>query len=300
MSRPFAILDVFTDRPLAGNQLAVVLDSSGLDTAAMLAITAEFNLAETVFVLPPSHPAHRARLRIFAPGRELPFAGHPTVGAAVLLALEQQGAAAHGLDVMQMLEEEIGLVRSITVIEGERAGRAIFDVPSLARPHQQPLDGDAVAAALGLRAAEVGFENHGLSAWSAGVPYVFVPLRDLATMRRIAPRIEHWQAAFGDSSAYLYCRETESNAHHFHARMIWRTLSLVEDPATGSAAAAFAGVVATFDRPTAGAHRLFIEQGYEMGRPSVITLEIDMAQSALVASRIGGSAVVVARGTLFV
>lgn len=300
MPRPYVVLDVFTDRPLAGNQLAVVLDSAGLDTAAMQAITAEFNLAETVFVLPPSNPAHRARLRIFAPDRELPFAGHPTVGAAVLLALEQMGEHVHGLDVMQALEEEIGLVRSISVIEGPGRGRAIFDVPSLAKPHHQALDIDAVAAALGLRPAEIGFENHGLSVWTAGVPYIFVPLRDLATMRRIAPRIDLWHAAFGNVSAYLYCRETESNTHHFHGRMIWKQLSLIEDPATGSAAAAFAGVVAHFDRPTAGAHRFLIEQGYEMGRPSVITLEIDVENGALAASRIGGHAVVVARGMLTV
>ncbi len=298
MARSYAILDVFTDRPLAGNQLAVVLDAEGLDTEAMLAITAEFNLAETVFVLPPERPAHRARLRIFAPGKELPFAGHPTVGTAVLLALEDAAETNYGLDAMLMLEETVGSIRSVVSLKGPRQGHAIFDAPVLAKAAPQPLDGGAVAAALGLMPSEIGFENHLISAFTAGVPYIFVPVRDLAAMRRLSPRSDLWQNAFGGTSAYIYCRETESNAHHFHARMVWQTLGLVEDPATGSAAAAFAGVVATFDRPTSGTHRAIIEQGYEMGRPSLITLELDTEGGQLVACRIGGDAVVFARGTL--
>lgn len=299
MARAFAILDVFTSRPLSGNQLAVVLDADGLDTEAMLAITAEFNLAETVFVLPAERPAHRARIRIFAPGRELPFAGHPTVGTAVLLALDDAATGGTGTDTMLVLEETVGPVRCLVSREEEgKRGHATFDVPVVAQPAGHVLDRDAIAAALGLLPSEIGFENHVASAYTAGVPYIFVPLRDLDAMRRVLPRLDLWQHAFGDVSAYLYCRETESNTHHFHARMFWRTLGLVEDPATGSAAAAFAGVVAGFDRPMAGSHPILIEQGYEMGRPSVIRLEVDIENGALAAARIGGDAVVVARGTL--
>jgi len=298
MARHYAVLDVFTDRPLAGNQLAVVLDAEGLDTAAMMAITAEFNLAETVFVLSAERPAHRARLRIFAPGRELPFAGHPTVGTAVLLALEDAGETDGDLDAMLMLEENIGSIRCAVALKGRQRGHAIFDAPVVAKPAPQPLDGGAVAAALGLMPSEIGFENHLISAFTGGVPYVFVPVRDLAAIRRLAPRSDLWQAAFGGTSVYAYCRETESNAHHFHARMLWQTLGFVEDPATGSAAAAFAGAVATFDRPTSGTHRVIIEQGFEMGRPSLIMLELDTEGGQLIATRIGGDAVVVARGVL--
>lgn len=298
MARAYAILDVFTDRPLAGNQLAVVLDSDGLDTAAMRAIAAEFNLAETVFVLPPERPAHRARLRIFAPDRELPFAGHPTVGTAVLLALDDDAGSNRDLDQMLMLEEEVGSIRAIVARKGPRRGHAIFGAPSLARGLPQPLDSASIAAALGLIPSEVGFENHVVSAYTAGVPYVFVPVRDLATIRRLAPRADLWNDAFGSASAYIYCRETESNAHHWHGRMFWRQLGLVEDPATGSAAAAFAGVIAGFDRPTAGTHRFIVEQGFEMGRQSLITLELDIEGGALAAIRIGGDAVVIARGMI--
>ena len=298
MARAYAILDVFTDRPLAGNQLAVVLDAEGLETETMLAIAAEFNLAETVFVLPPERPAHRARLRIFAPGRELPFAGHPTVGTAVLLALEDAAGTNRDLDAMLMLEETVGTIRSVVALKSIRHGHAIFDAPLVAKPTPQRLDGGVVAAALGLMPSEIGFENHLISAFSAGLPYVFVPVRNLEAMRRLAPRSDLWQGAFGGTSVYVYCRETESNAHQFHARMFWQTLGLIEDPATGSAAAAFAGAVAHFDRPTSGTHRVVIEQGFEMGRPSLITLELDTELGELVATRIGGDAVVIARGSL--
>ena len=297
MSRRYAILDVFTDAPLAGNPLAVVLDSEGLDTAAMQAIAAEFNLAETVFVLPPERPAHRARIRIFSTARELPFAGHPTVGTAVLLAHEDHGAAE--LDAMLLLEETVGPVRCAVALRGARAGHAIFDLPELPKPHAVRLDRDRVAAALGLTAAEIGFENHVLSAYSAGVPYLFVPLRNLDAMARVRPLDAYWPEAFPDGvSAYLYTRETEGLARSFHARMFWRTRSLVEDPATGSAAAAFAGVVQQFDGATAGTHRHVIEQGFEMGRPSLIELECDVEGGHLRAARIGGDAVLIARGTL--
>ncbi len=298
MARAYAILDVFTDRPLAGNQLAVVLDAEGLDTVAMQAIAAEFNLAETVFVLPTERPAHRARLRIFSPTKELPFAGHPTVGTAVLLALEDSVDTNRDLDAMLMLEETIGSIRSAVSLKTASRGHAIFDAPVIAKAAPQPLDGGAVAAALGLMPSEIGFENHLIAAFSAGLPYVFVPVRDLQAIRRVALRSDLWHGAFGNTSVYLYCRETESNTHHFHARMFWQALGLVEDPATGSAAAAFAGVVAEFDRPTSGTHRILVEQGFEMGRPSVITLELDIEAGQLAAVRIGGDAVVIARGTL--
>jgi len=299
MSRPYAILDVFTDTPLSGNQLAVVLDAEGLDDAQMLAITAEFNLAETVFVLPTERPAHRARIRIFAPGRELPFAGHPTVGTAVLLALEDFGGAGVGMDAVLLLEEKIGPVRTAVALKGERAGHAIFDLPMLPKPVDVKLDKERISAALGLASSEIGFENHEPSAFSAGVPYLFVPLRNLDAMARVRPMDAYWTDAFpGGISAFLYTRETEGLARSFHGRMFWRTQSLVEDPATGSAAAAFAGVIQQFDTPTAGTHRHVIEQGFEMGRPSLIELECDIERGHLRSARIGGDAVVVARGTL--
>jgi len=300
MSRRYALLDVFASTPLEGNQLAVVLDGDGLDAARMQAISAEFNLAETVFVLAPQAANHRARIRIFTPTHELPFAGHPTVGTAVLLALLDQEGRGDPTDAMLVLEEEVGAVRCVAAPRGERTGHAIFDLPRLPRPADFTLDTERVATAFGLSAAEIGFENHEVSAFDAGVPYAFVPVRDLGVMARLRPYEPYWSAAFPKQvAAYLYTRDTVDAGRQFHARMFWHGKGFVEDPATGSAVAAFAGVIQAFDRPTLGTHHHRIEQGFEMGRPSVIQLECDVEGQGLHAARIGGDAVIVGRGTLY-
>ncbi len=303
MSRSYAILDVFTETPLAGNGLAVVLDAGGLDDKRMQAIAREFNLSETVFVLPPENPVHSARLRIFTPARELPFAGHPTVGTAVLLATRKAaGGGASGKEMMLLLEETVGLVRAGVFIQGEKAGHAIFTAPVLPSPVPAEFDRDQVAAALGLLPTEIGFENHKTSAWSAGVPFVFVPVSGLEAIGNARPNPVSWAGAFGSPStaAWLYCRETESSDNDFHARMFAPLLGFAEDPATGSAAAAFAGVVCRFDELPPGTYRYVIEQGFEMNRASLITMEMDVAGGEVAAVRIGGNAVVVAEGTLLI
>lgn len=296
--RRYQVYDVFTDRALAGNPLAVVFDCEGLDTAAMQAIAGEFNLSETVFVLPAENPVHRARLRIFATTYEMPFAGHPTVGSAVALA-EQEGMRA-GVFV---LEENIGPVRC-AVAKGRDAVFAEFDLPKL--PEQAPLavDKAVIASALGLGAHRIGFENHVPGLWSAGVPYVTVPVADLAAMAEIAFDAQAWASlaprrdGVRPANAYLYCRQTELHDSAFHARMLVGGSPSFEDPATGSALAAFSGAVVAHDRPVDGQTRLWIEQGFEMGRPSRLRLELEVSAGRLSGARIGGHAVRVAEGTL--
>ena len=302
MSRPYAILDVFAKTALTGNPLAVVLDAAGLDDKQMQAIAREFNLSETVFVLPAEKPVHSARLRIFTPMSEVPFAGHPTVGAAVLLATRMAAEGVPGNEMVLVLEEGVGAIRCGAFIKSERAGHAIFDVPVLPAPVPADYDRDAVAAALGLLPAEIGFENHKPCAWSAGLPFVFVPVSGLDAIGNAKSNLSAWSRAFGSpmAAAWLYCRETESSENDFHARMFAPGFGIGEDPATGSAAAAFAGVVRRFDEPPSGSYRHVIEQGFEMGRPSLITLEIDIAGSEIDAVRVSGNAVVVAEGTLLV
>lgn len=296
----YAILDVFTDTPLAGNALAVVVDAAGLDAARMQAIAGEFNLSETVFVLPAANPVHSARLRIFTPERELPFAGHPTVGTAVFLARTRLQGGAGLQESVIILEESIGPIRCGVFINDDRSGHAIFDLPRMPSPVDARLDREALAAALGLVPSEIGFENHQPTVFSAGLPFAFVPVRDLEAIARAAANPAAWAAAFAGeaSAAYLYCRETAASDRHFHARMFAPRFGIAEDPATGSAAAAFAGVVRRFDEPPAGSHRYVIEQGFEMKRPSLITLEVDIEGGQIAAARIGGDAVVVAEGTL--
>jgi trans-2,3-dihydro-3-hydroxyanthranilate isomerase len=292
MRRNFVTLDVFTDRRFAGNPLAVVLDPDGLDTAAMQAIAREFNHPETVFVFPPAERAHRARLRIFTPARELPFAGHPTVGTAVLLALRD--GAAGGREIV--LEEGIGPVRCVLEAGAGDAGSARFAIPQLPAEVGPAPDNATIAAALGIAASEIGFEGFQPSRWSAGNPFTFVPLAGLAVMARCNPDRPEFGAAFGTGGAYLFCRETVEPGHAFHARMFAPAMGVREDSATGSAAAAFVGVLGP--HVGEGSHTLAIEQGYEMGRPSLIQLAMTMQAGRLVSATIAGDAVIVTEGTI--
>jgi trans-2,3-dihydro-3-hydroxyanthranilate isomerase len=292
MHRRFITLDVFTNRRLAGNPLAVVLDAGGLDLAAMQAIAGEFNLSETVFVLPPENAAHRARLRIFTPKRELPFAGHPTVGTAVLLACLDGGAGARAM----VLEENIGPV-ACRAAPAAGQGEASFMLPALPQEIGAPPADAALAAALGLAAGDIGFAAFRPCCWSAGVPFTFVPLKSLDAVARAAPA-GSFAATFGGRAAYVFSGETGERGHDFHARMFAPHLGIAEDPATGSAAAAFAGVLARFAGLKNGEHSVAIEQGYEMGRPSVMRLGLTLKGGALSAGSVGGDAVIVTEGTI--
>jgi trans-2,3-dihydro-3-hydroxyanthranilate isomerase len=298
MRRRFFTLDVFAERPLAGNPLAVVLDAQGLTDKAMQDIAGEFNLSETVFVLPPADPHQRASLRIFTPGRELPFAGHPTVGTAVLLGILDHGSR-HG-NVAFGLEEKVGLVACAVEVRNEGCGNATFTLPRLPQVIGEASAAAELAAALGLETRDIGFDGHAPTVQSAGVGFTFVPVTSLDAVARARVRREAWGAVrpTEHANAFVYCRQTVGSGHAFHARMFAPDLGVGEDPATGSAAAAFAGAVMAFDRPGDGEHMLVIEQGYEMGRPSQITLGLTVDGGNLVRATIGGTAVIVSEGSL--
>jgi trans-2,3-dihydro-3-hydroxyanthranilate isomerase len=295
MRRRFHTLDVFTRSRFAGNPLAVVLDAEGLDTATMQSIAKEFNLSETVFVLPPADPAHRATLRIFTPMREMPFAGHPTVGTAVLLGLRDGGTTKDFV-----LGEGVGPVPCRFVAGGENLGRATFDLPQLPAPEGQAGDRAAVATALGLTAGDIGLAPFDLSGWSAGNAFTMVPVSGLDAMRRCLPAMAKWDAfsGVGKGNAFLFCTETAEPGNDFHARMFGARLGIHEDPATGSAVAAFAGLLAAQGGYGDGDHMLRIEQGYEMGRPSLIELGLTIRNGTLTAATIAGDAIVVSEGTI--
>jgi trans-2,3-dihydro-3-hydroxyanthranilate isomerase len=296
MRRRFATLDVFTAQRFTGNPLAVVLEPDGLDAAAMQAIAREFGHPETVFVFAPAEPAHRARLRIFTPARELPFAGHPTVGTAVLLGRLDGGGTRE-----LVLEEGIGPVRCRVEARGADQGFARFDLPKLPELVGEAPPPETIAAALGLASADIGFAGFVPARWSAGNPFVFVPLRDRDAVARSRPDMSQWDAAFGGASpagAYVFCSETVEPRNAFHARMFGPAFGVHEDPATGSAAAAFAGVVARYGGLPDGAHTLAIEQGYEMGRPSLIALDLTLRGGKVAAAAVGGEAMVVTEGTI--
>lgn len=201
MARSYSVYDVFTDRKLAGNPLAVIFDGDNLSDEAMQAITREINLSETVFVQPSANPAYAARLRIFTPGRELPFAGHPTVGTAVALAERAHGAATR--DLVTVLEENVGPVRcAVRLREGE-ASFAEFDLPRKSQPAIMPLDKLGIADALSLKVTEIGFENHVPSVWSAGVPFLLIPVHDVGATQRVEFDPQLWERSCPSSMARL-------------------------------------------------------------------------------------------------
>jgi trans-2,3-dihydro-3-hydroxyanthranilate isomerase len=295
MRRRFVTLDVFTGRRFAGNPLAVVLEAQDLDTATMQAIAHEFNHPETVFVLAPADPAHRARLRIFTPAAELPFAGHPTVGTAVLLGRIDGGTAVRRIT----LEESIGPVRCEVTPTDHDGGHASFEVPSL--PVEVGAVPDAAAAALSIGRDDIGFDGFSPARWSAGIAINFIPVRSLAAIARARPdpaRFEETFATDGRALAYLYCGDVVEAGNDFHARMFAPGMGILEDPATGAAAAAFAGLLAARGRHADGEHGVRIEQGVEMGRPSLIELSIEVRGGKLAAATIGGGAVVVTEGVI--
>ncbi|MDR3372636.1 MAG: PhzF family phenazine biosynthesis protein [Ancalomicrobiaceae bacterium] len=302
MPRPYAVLDVFTKVPLEGNPLAVVLDADGLSSEAMQKIAREFGLPETVFVLNASRPNYTAKLRIFTPARELDFAGHPTVGAAALLAARRFGEVEKAIDAMVVVEENVGPVRCGVKLDPSGIAYAEFGVPRLAAPLSSTFgDRGTIADALGLDPSDVGFENHRTSAWTCGAPFVFVPVAGLDAMARAKPAVQHWRQAFGTIDrvgTFLYTRECLNHDSRFHARMFAPEAGILEDPATGAAAAAFAGVILSHDAPTDGTHHFRLEQGFEMGRPSFIDLTLEVEGGALKAERIGGHAVRIAEGEL--
>lgn len=303
MARAYSIYDVFTETRLAGNPLAVVFDGDGLSDETMQRIAGEMNLSETVFVQRPEHPGHAARIRIFTPARELPFAGHPTVGAAIALAERQQRQAGAALDLVSVLEENVGPVRCAVRLKPGQASFAEFDLPRKSVRIDMPLDRQGLADALGVRATDIGFENHAPSIWSAGVPFLLIPVHDLKVAAKIDFDTGLWErvAPFCEgqlTSAYAYCRHGVHHQVKFHTRMFSPDMGIAEDPATGAAAAALSGAIHHFDALPDGHHAVIIEQGVEMGRTSFIHLHMDVNGQEIVSARIGGQAVRLAAGEL--
>ncbi len=290
----FHTLDVFTTTPFAGNPLAVVLGADALTTAQMQTIAREFNLSETIFVQAPQSPNHTARVRIFFPTAEIPFAGHPTIGCAILLATQSHPSG--DFTAHLVLEEEAGLV-PVTVTRTGTVTEAEFTAPRLPVPHQGTAEPAQIAAALGVDIAAVGFGTHHPGIWQGGPAFLYVPLRNSADLAAARPREPHWSALMTTAnvdSAYLY---TRGETFDFQARMFSPTAGIPEDPATGSATAILAAQLHAAGQIPTGTTRFSLLQGAEMGRPSHLTLTID-ATDTVTAIRIRGSAVPISQGRL--
>lgn len=287
----FHTLDVFTDEPYSGNPLAVVLGGDALSGAQMQRIAREFNLSETVFVLPATQPEAMLRLRIFTPYEELPFAGHPTVGAACLLAMRD--LTPRGDEVSFALEEGIGLVQ--LRVQQQVSALPYAELTAAQAPSFGPAAATrAIAATLGLSESEIGPDAPMVV--SCGLPMLLVPLRAPETLAGISTdfvRLPLLLQSCAAHSLYVYAPGDESEVR---ARMF--SPGIGEDPATGAAAAALAARLATDASQRDGSLRWSVRQGLEMGRPSCLFISADKQAGRIAAVRVGGHAVSVMEGNL--
>lgn len=289
----YILVDVFTDRKFGGNQLAVFPDARGLSAQQMQCIGNELNLAETTFVLPPEDSSNDFRVRIFTASREMPMAGHPTIGTAFVLA--SQGLIdANGGEATVRFEEMVGVIPVKIRWEGGKVSMCQMQQPL---PEFGPVfeDRDQVARVLGV-APDTLDPNLPLEVVSCGVPYLIVPLKDLKAVEKIQVRPELFlqlKPAINEANIYAFTRHAVTDLAHLHSRMFWLEHGiLAEDAATGSASGPLGSYLARHkvfgDLP-----RLDVvnEQGFEMNRPSFIQVQVDQSGGQISAVRVGGQAI---------
>ncbi|HWA20199.1 MAG TPA: PhzF family phenazine biosynthesis protein [Devosia sp.] len=291
MRLDYLLLDVFTTERLSGNPLAVVMKADGLLDSQMQRIAAEFNLSETVFIRPPSSDRHNASVRIFTPEVELPFAGHPTIGAAVALGLELKASAIR-------IEEKVGLITCVIERIDKSTGYALFSLPQLPVVAGKVPDRIRIAAALGIEPEDIGCNLLQPGVYSAGVIFYTIPVRNASVLKWIKRDPRGWSDVFplGHSAVYVYTETPEEPDNQLAARMFSPGMGLSEDPATGAAAAALIGELARHAGD--GQSEYVLRQGAEMGRPSRITIQLRKDGEELVHGAIGGHAVIIGQGWL--
>lgn len=312
MDLHFHTMDVFTGSTFAGNQLGLFRDGTHLPTAVMQQIAREMNLSETVFLGPPERPASVARARIFTPYREVPFAGHPTVGAALFLTsrgvrspdspAESLGPSWDGR-ITLVLDENVGPIPVQVRIENGTPVFAQFSTAILPEHRPSTHSPAELATMVGLMESDLCPANLIPEMVSCGLEYFVIPVRTLDAMKRSVLDLSRWKNLLAQEWAhhvYLVCLEAEGEGVDVRTRMYAPGSGVHEDPATGSAAAALGGYLAKADGRKEGTLSWTVEQGMEMGRPSLLYVEADLAGGKTTAVRVGGSAVPVSRGTMTV
>lgn len=290
----FLICDVFTDRRFGGNPLAVLPDAAGLSTAQMQQIAREFNFSESTFVFPSSIGCTR-KVRIFTPSMEVPFAGHPNVGTA--FALTTIGEIPLESSTRITFEEGAGPV-PITIAREGTGVRCTVTAP-------QPLtlgavvDAVTVSAALSLRPSDIVMATHPPQVTSVGLPFVIAEVTDRDTLARARidwPGFDALRQSGVVPDVFFYCRSHDD--FDLRARMFAPFDGVPEDPATGSASCALAGLLSTHTAAPTSSQQWRIGQGIEMGRPSVLIAEAEKRDNVVVSTRVGGQAVMVCDGVL--
>lgn len=306
MNLEYRIVDVFTDRPFGGNPLAVFPRGEGIPSELMQQIARELNLSETTFVLPPDDPRHDFRVRIFTPAKEIPMAGHPTVGTAFVLTLEDRIPDERGLidetgHTHVTFEEGVGPIAVEITPTPTGPGVIWMDqpLPELSPPRD---DRAEVAELLGLGTSDLD-PDLPVQVASAGIPYLYVPLRGLDALERATLRLDLWRKRLEGTEAqdlFLSTRETDDLDLTVRARMFAPAFGIPEDPATGSATGPLGaylfehGVAA--DPDEAGVIRMRTGQGFEMGRPGLLDIELHVGDQGLTRVRVGGTSVSIGSG----
>lgn len=302
MSYHYYLCDVFTDRPFGGNQLAVFPDATDIPEQLLLPITREFNFSEVTFVYPPTDARYTRRVRIFTPGGEIPFAGHPTVGTAFVLFASGELRAECG-EVTVVLEEGVGAVPVRVRLPEGGALTPTFAQLSVAKlPEVIPPAPDVATLAdvLSLTRDDFLGGDYVPEAVSCGIPFLMVPVKTRDAVRRARVRLDAWERTLRGTSSQemmVFALDPERPGTDLRSRVFVPGLSVPEDPATGSASACLAGYLAA-RTPRDGTLRWVSEQGVEMGRPSIIEIEADKAGGKITAVRCGGSAVMMGQGRL--
>jgi trans-2,3-dihydro-3-hydroxyanthranilate isomerase len=304
-TRRFIQVDVFTETPFCGNPLAVILDGHGLTGDQMQAIAREMNLSETTFILPPTDASAHVKVRIFTPQIELPFAGHPVVGTGYVLATE--GLLPRPAESFA-IRLELGV--GVLPVDIACADGAVAQVIMTQRAPQflaeLPLDDvGQLARGLGIEAQDLLSAGLPTQLVSTGLPQLVVPLRSLAAMRAITLELGVLHTIcerYGTHSIYAFTCETVTPSAQVHSRLFAPLAGVLEDPATGSASGAL-GAYLVHHRVFGGEAeviRLENEQGYEMGRPSRILIEVSRNGGTITRVRVGGQVVKVLDGTIYV
>jgi trans-2,3-dihydro-3-hydroxyanthranilate isomerase len=289
--------DVFTETRFGGNQLAVLPEAVGLSAQQMQQIAREFNFSETTFVF-PARAGHTRHVRIFTPAREIPFAGHPNIGTAFVLASAGElGEIKSSLTVT--FEEESGLV-SVTIQEsgGKVASCELTAPQSLSFGKTLPVE--FVAAAISIDPKEIVTKTHGPQVASVGLPFVMVELKDRSVIERARINMSGFEALAAQDvmpDVYLYTRVTDG--FDIRARMFAPLSGVPEDPATGSANCALAGLLAHYSQDPNGSFTWRIAQGVEMGRPSTLIARAEKTDGVVQTTRIGGATVLVGEGVIY-
>lgn len=293
----YQLVDVFTNERFGGNQLAVFTNGRGIPVAVMQQVAKELNLAEVTFVLPPDDSDNDWRLRIFTPATEMPMAGHPTVGTAFVLARE------HLVDVHDdrtniRLEEQVGTIPVTYTFDEE--GHLLISMgqplPTFGAVFENRA---AIAEMLSLDAGALG--DTPVQAVSCGVPFLFVPVKRLADMKRIKVRLDLWERLLKDFEAphiFTFTREVETEGSTIHSRMFAPALGIPEDPATGAASGPLGCYLVKYGWVTDNPAVIISEQGLEIGRPSFIHIRIDHLGGEFTGVSVGGQCVYVGEGVI--